>query len=305
MNQPDTSGNIPPAVEKPVPFFKRIQPVTFAVVSLFAVFFLYQIVAGIAAFALFKGRVTDDNVSFVRWVTVIGQLLFILVPTVLLAKLRHPRAADFFRFHLPDPGEIVVTVVGVFALQQMLQGYLVLQESIPLPPVLRHYVDVVKTMFEETTRILVSAHSPTEFLLVVLMVALVPAIAEELLFRGLVQRSLEEAVGGLRGAIITGVIFGAYHLNPFSIVPLVALGVYFGFIAYRSGTITLAMSAHFFNNFIACTAVYLELNDDFVAIAPEGHVSNTVQLVNFAVFSLVFVASTYYFIRMTDRTEDE
>jgi membrane protease YdiL (CAAX protease family) len=149
----------------------------------------------------------------------------------------------------------------------------------------------------------VLARSPGEFVVVVFTVALVPAVSEELLFRGLVQRSIEQAVGGMRGAIMTGVIFGAYHLNPFNIVPLVALGVYFGFIVFRSKNITLAVSAHFFNNFIACAAIYLQLRDDFVVIAPWGGASPATQLENFALFSLVFVAATYYFIMITNSSE--
>jgi len=294
----------PPGPPVP-PFLKRIQPVTFAVVSLFAVFFFYQIVAGAVTLLLFRGRVTDDNVTLFRWATVIGELTCILLPTVVLVKLRHSHIRGFFRFRIPHTTEIVVTVIGIFALQQMLEGYMALQEAIPLPAPVQHYVEMLRSLFEESYRILVTANSPLEFIAVVCTVALVPAIAEEVLFRGLVQRSMEEAVGGLSAALITGVIFGAYHLNPFSVVPLMALGAYFGFIVYRSQNITLAISAHFFNNFLACTAVYLQFNDDFVAIAPRGHVSNTVLLVNFVFFSLVFVASTYYFIRMTDHSESE
>jgi membrane protease YdiL (CAAX protease family) len=154
---------------------------------------------------------------------------------------------------------------------------------------------------EEMYRVLVTASSPVEFLGVILIVALTPAVTEELLFRGLVQRNFEEGAGGLRGALIAGVTFGAYHLNPFSLLPLMALGAYFGFIVFRSENITLAMSAHFFNNFIACAAVYLHLDDNFLAIAPAARPGNTVIAMNFIVFALVFVASTLYFIHITDR----
>ncbi len=295
----------PPPGERQLPFLRRIQPVTFAVFSLFAIFILYQVVAGAATILLFSGRVTTNNAELVRWSTVIGQILFILLPTVILVFLRTSHPDDYFRIRLPRIGEIIVTLIGMFALQQMLQVYMMAQDAIPLPPPIQHYVDIVKNLVEETYRVLVTAHTPGEFAVVVFSVALVPAIAEEMLFRGLVQRSMEKAVGGFGGAMITGVIFGAYHLNPFSIVPLVALGAYFGFIVYRSNNITLSMSAHFFNNFVACAAVYLNFSDDFVAVAPSGHPTSAAVMVNFAVFTVVFVAATYYFIRMTDHGEKE
>ena len=291
-----------PGLEPRKSFLKRVQPVTFAVIALFLVFFLYQFVAGGVTLILFKGKITDDNVDLVRWSTLAGQALCILLPTVLLARARHQNLVGYFRLRLPDPGQMFVTVVSVFALQQMLQGYMAVQDAIPLPHVVKELVDTVKKVFEETYRMLVSARSPGEFMMVIFSVALIPAFAEELLFRGLVQRSMEQAAGGLRGAVLTGVIFGAYHLNPFSFVPLAALGIYFGFIVHRSQNISLAISAHFFNNFIACVAVYLQLRDDFVAVAPAGNPTTGMMVMNFALFTLVFVGATYYFVALTKQS---
>jgi membrane protease YdiL (CAAX protease family) len=94
-------------------------------------------------------------------------------------------------------------------------------------------------------------------------------------------------------------IFGAYHLNPFSIVPLVVLGFYFGFLVHRSGSVFVAASAHFMNNFVACAAVYLHLGDDFMIIAPTGEISPSVQLMNFVVSAFAFSAATLLFVRST------
>jgi hypothetical protein len=206
---------------------------------------------------------------------------------------------------LPSPVEIVVTVVAVFSLQQVLQGYLALQEAIPLPDNLRVIVERIKELFEETYRILVGAESVPEFIFVVLIVAVVPALAEEFLFRGIVQRSMEETVGGLRGAILAGVIFGAFHMNPFSLVPLVALGVFFGYLVYRSQNITLAVAAHFFNNFIACTATYLKIRDDFVVLAPDQTASLSLVAVNTSFFGMVFLVSLLYFKRLTEPEQND
>jgi membrane protease YdiL (CAAX protease family) len=291
---------VAPHEETPRSRLSRIHPVGFALISLALVFFLYQFVAGGLTLFLFRGKVTAENVDLVRWATVGGELLCILLPTVLLARARSRNIVQYFRIRLPEAREIIVTIIAVFALQQVLQGYMTLQDALPLPTEIKRLVDTLKRVFDETYRLLVLANSPKEFLVVLVTVALIPAISEEMLFRGLVQRSFEEAVGGLRGAIIAGVIFGAYHLNPLSIVPLIALGAYFGFIVYRSHNITLGMSAHFFNNFVACTAVYLHLDDNFVAVSPGGGASSPAQIVNFVLFMLVFCTATYYFILITE-----
>ena len=274
------------------------------ILSLVLIFFLYQAVGGIATFFLMGGMVNEGNVDTARWLTLGGQLLLILVPTLLLARARHCLEPNFFRLRMPNPKEIIATVIGVFALQQVLQGYLMLQDAIPLPGEVARFVEQIKQMIEETYRLLVTSHSTPEFIFVTMVVALVPAVTEELLFRGLVQRNLE-GLGGKKAAILAGIIFGAYHLNPFTFIALAALGVYFGYIVYRSGNISLAISAHFFNNFLACAATYMELDEDFVAMSPTGGASPMMVGINSLGFLLVFVLSTVYFVNVTEKKTEE
>jgi hypothetical protein len=240
-----------------------------------------------------------------RTATLLGQLLCILLPTLLLARFRYGNILQSLRIRLPEARETIVAVIAVFALQQMTQGYMIFQDAVPLPEPLKHLVEVLKQALEETYRVLVQAHSPAEFLFVVVTVALVPAVSEEFLFRGLVQRSFEESAGGLRAAVFAGIIFGAYHLNPFGIIPLVALGVFFGYLVYRSGNILLAVTAHFFNNFIACSALYFNVDEDFIVLRPGGGANTTIVLADFVLFALVFVAATYYFVHITQGEESD
>ena len=313
MNEPTESPSgvpvprppAPPPSQAPgprVPFLRRMNPVLFSLFALALIFVLYQIVGGVITLVVARGEITLSNVTLVRWATLLGQLLFILVPTVWLARERHGGLPAFFRLRVPEVRHLVATMVAVFALQQMLQAYMVVQDMIPFPEDLQRILDSLKKLLEETERVLVQANGPGEFLFVLLVVALVPAVSEELLFRGLVQRNLETAAGW-KGPVIAGIIFGLYHFNPFTLVPLVALGVYFGFIVYRSGNITLSMSAHFFNNFVACAAAYLRLDDNFVALAPDAAPTLKLAASNFAIFAVVFVAATLYFIKSTGHDE--
>ena len=291
-----------PSGPPPVPFLRRLSPVMFTLFTLAVIFVLYQLVGGVITVVVARGQITLSNVTLVRWATLLGQLLFILVPTIWLAARRHGDLPVFFRLRVPEIRHLVATMVAVFALQQMLQAYMVAQDLIPLPQDLQRLLDALRKVLEDTERLLVQANGPGEFLFVLVVVALVPAVSEELLFRGLVQRNLE-AAGGWRGPVITGVIFGLYHFNPFTLVPLVVLGVYFGFIVYRSGNITLSMSTHFFNNFIACSASYLRLDDNFVVLSPGSAPTLALAASNFGLFSLVFVAATLYFINSTRHDE--
>ncbi len=283
----------------PLPFWRRILPVPFALLALGIVFLLYQGLGTVLLLALTGGKITVESPALVRWSTLVGEILFMLLPTLLLARLRHGNIRRSLRVTLPEPLQMFVIVVAVFALQQMLQGYMAFQDAIPLPAPLRHIVDLLRKAMEMTYTLLASASEPLEFVFVVVTVALVPAVCEEFLFRGLVQGSLEESYGGLWGAVVTGIIFGMYHLNPINLVPLVALGVFFGYVVYRSGSVLLAVTGHFFNNFMACTALYLQLDDDFILLQPHGGASAAMLLANFVFFTLVFGAALAAFILLT------
>ena len=280
-------------------FIHRMHPVLFALIALAGIFFLYQIIGGGIVLLMTGGKLGNESVGLVRWTTAGGQLLFILIPTILLARLRRPNLKEFLRLRAPGIVEIIAAVIGVFALQQMLVGYMAVQDLIPLPGPLREFLDTIKKLYEDTYRLLLVARSPVEFIWVVIVVALVPAVTEELLFRGLVQSSMEESIGGLGGALFTGLIFGAYHLIPTSIVPLSVLGIYLGFLVYRTKNITVAMSAHFFNNLVACWAMYVHIDDDFIAVAPSGGGGVAAMVINFLLFTVVFLGATAYLLSVT------
>jgi uncharacterized protein len=88
------------------------------------------------------------------------------------------------------------------------------------------------------------------------VVAITPAICEELFFRGLVQKNLMIASGTRRGIIITGLIFGCYHLNPFLLVPLSVLGIFFSYVRVRSNTLVVPIVAHFVNNAVSAVGFF-------------------------------------------------
>lgn len=282
-------------------FVASLHPVLFVLVTLAGIFFLYQVVGGVATLLLFGGGVTADNVGVVRAATLVGQVLFLLLPTLLLTRLRHGVFAAPLRLRWPGWTPVVAAAVGVLALQQVLQGYLVLQEAVPLPlpEKLLELLRQLRSMMEELTSVLVTSHSVPEFLAVVLVVAVAPAVCEEILFRGLIQRNLEAAYAGVRGGVLAGVVFGLFHLNLFALVPLCVLGAYFGYLVYRSGSIVPAVLAHFLNNLVAAVAMYFQWDEDALVLNPAGEATLATGALSVLLFGLVFLGATSYFVRAT------
>lgn len=295
----DPSG--PPPEEPSFVERHHIHPVVFAVLSLFVVFVLYQLAAGTVTFLIVGGStVTRENVTEIRLLTMAGQLLCILLPTLILARLLSRNISSVFGWRIPSVSETLYAVLGLFFLQQMFQIYLFFQDMIPLPDAVRHILDPFKKMIEEMFHELVQAESLPELVFVILVVAVVPAIVEELLFRGLIQRSFEKSFSGIHAAVLAGTIFGLYHFNPFAVVPLVGLGCYFGFLRYRSRSIIVAMTAHFLNNALAAIAVYFQMESEMIIGAKESLDRNVgAVVIQLLLYFSLFLMAFFAYLRST------
>ena len=230
-----------------------------------------------------------------------AQLLLLLVPTILITKFETRDIKTFLRLKPPKFSQLVLSVIGVFSLGQALQVIVLLQEKIPLPSSVQTMIDDVQKLMERAFGVLVNSDSIPELLVVIFIVAVVPSLCEELLFRGLVQRNFENSFSVTTGFIITGILFGAYHLNPFLFIPLSVLGVYFGFLVSRSGSIWVSVCAHFVNNALAAVATYMHLGDDFVVAGNPEQLTGSELFSTFVVSSFIFFVSTYYFLKTVEQ----
>ena len=255
-----------------LPFVERkgINPALFAFLCLGSVFLLYQVGGGIVTFLFIGvGKVTRENVGLVRVFTMVGQVFLILLPTLLLARLLSRKQSEVFPLRMPTWKESVAATIGLISLQRVFEVYVYFQDQIALPEFLRKLIEPVRQMMEELVKMLVRSESVPEFIFVVMVVAVVPSIAEEYLFRGLIQKSFNRVMNPLLSALLSGTIFGLFHLNPFEAVPLIAIGCFLGFLRYRSNSIALPVLVHFLNNFLAVIAVTMNLGNEKIMMAPR------------------------------------
>lgn len=301
-NSVDTQESQPPPAISEVEALK-MRPFAFALLSLAGIFFLYQVVGGGLTLLIFGETVTEENVGWMRLSTMLAQILFLLLPTLVLMKMQHGSFSSVVPRRTPRPSEVVLALVGVFSLEQVMEGYLFFQDKIPLPESLRPFIEQIRKMIEETYRLLVQAHSVPELFFVILVVALTPSICEELLFRGLIQKNITLATSKKSGYIFAGIIFGLYHVNPFLIVPLMALGILFGFLMYRSETILVPMLAHFTNNVVSILGTYYESDvrdaGTLSMFNSLSEYSSTFVLSTMVGFAIIFLISMYYYFQTT------
>lgn len=248
----------------------KISPLTAAFLGLIAVFILYQVGGSLLTLLIFGFNLKDADVTAMRLLTTAGQMLFILLPAIIFTKAIYTNVSAHIRIRPVNAQEIVIFSLGLFILTSLLQSYLYIQnaaiiklaEAYPSIEGIKSYIDKIDKVVESSYDTLLTSKSILESLLIVVVVAVVPAVCEEFFFRGFVQRSFELRLKPFYAALITAFFFGLYHFHPYQIVPLTALGLYFGFAAYMSETIFLPMILHFLNNLIAVVMFFVFGSDD-------------------------------------------
>lgn len=107
---------------------------------------------------------------------------------------------------------------------------------------------------DATMRIIFDAFANTtgaQAVALTLCISLCPGIAEELGFRGFILRCLEKNMSVPTAVVISSLLFGLLHFNVLQGVGATLLGVYLGFVTWRTGSVVPAMVAHAANNFLS------------------------------------------------------
>ncbi|MBO3445579.1 ABC transporter permease subunit/CPBP intramembrane protease [Clostridium sp. CCUG 7971] len=99
------------------------------------------------------------------------------------------------------------------------------------------------------------------FILNLLVVALMPAICEEMFFRGFIYTSFKGKNSYKAAIVCSGILFGFMHMDFIRIIPTSILGISFAYCVYKSGSIFVPMILHFINNMLSVTASHYSDNE--------------------------------------------
>jgi sodium transport system permease protein len=120
-------------------------------------------------------------------------------------------------------------------------------------------VPVPREVIEQLRRALLPQNQSRGLALNLLLVAATPAICEEALFRGVVVRGLATRLAPSAAIVITGILFGMFHLDVWRLLPSTVLGMLLSWVALQSRSLVPSMIAHFLNNAILVTLASIGL----------------------------------------------
>lgn len=166
-----------------------------------------------------------------------------------------------------------------------------LNQQLVLPDVFADVEAWMKSSEEQMAKLteqLLNVHSLTALGFNIFLIALIPALGEELFFRGAVQGILREKMNMKVAIWVTAILFSAIHMQFYGFLPRMLLGAFFGYLLFWSENIWLPIVAHLTNNAIAIVFYYLKYNGYKVQDIDTIGTGNTVWLGSVSILFGVF-----------------
>ena len=150
------------------------------------------------------------------------------------------------------------------------------------------------------TRFLTRFDSLPRLVVALVVIAIIPAVGEEVLFRGIIQRKIYNKTGEMHAAIwLSAALFSAIHLQFYGFVPRLLLGAMFGYLYAWSRNLWTAIFAHFINN--GFTVLMLFLSYRGIVDVDLENTKSSVPLAGAALSLLITMGLLLYLKSMAER----
>jgi membrane protease YdiL (CAAX protease family) len=174
-----------------------------------------------------------------------------------------------------------------------------LNQTLSLPEALaplERWMRAKEDQMAELTRFLTTFSTVPQLLMALLTIGILPALGEEVLFRGVLQRKFIVWTGSIHvGIWLAAALFSAIHLQFYGFVPRMLLGALFGYLYVWSGNLWVPVLAHFVNNGFTVLMIFLHQHK-LTSIDVDN--TESVPLSAAIIGTVISVGALVYFKRM-------
>ena len=192
---------------------------------------------------------------------IVSSSAFIVAPLLYLHIFTQQRMRTLFQWNQRYTMPVLLTLGLVLAFMVVNTWFIQWNMAITLPHWLKPFeiwAQEKEAVLRRVTILLTTSRSLEELGGTIVVIGIIPAIGEELLFRGLVQKIYHELTNNIHLAIgISAFIFSAIHLQFYGFLPRFLLGALFGYIYWWTKDLLFPITAHCFNNTFTLLMLFL------------------------------------------------
>ncbi len=241
---------------------------------------------------------TDANL--LRFLQFISTLFFMAIPSFVFARIMNNRPFNYIGFNGAISYKQMFIVAAIMLLGLFVSGWLSgVNAMIPISKSAEKYFKDLENEYNKQMLAIANMKTMYDYFISLFMIALLPAIFEEMLFRGSLQPVMIRLTkNAFAGILITSILFSAIHISYYGFLPRLALGLIIGYIFYFSKNLWLSCLAHFLYNAFGVTQLY--------ALSKHGQL--TAEAMNDSYFSIYFgllAAAALYAVIIFFKRESE
>ncbi len=243
------------------------------IVLLVLLLMLGLILSGAVQFLL--ERISDNPVAVVRISAVSQAMIAFILPAVALAVLVTRLPAEFLMIkRFPKLKPLVLAVITLIVGFPAIEWINSLCALFPWPNEVLEF----EARAQAQTLQMLGPHNVPNLLVSILVMGVLTGLAEELFFRGALQRVLQTRPMSVHAAVwLTAIIFSLMHAQMVGFIPRTLLGALFGYAAVWTGSLWTAVILHMLNN--TCAILALWFNFDMTANPMVGVISAILSIV--------------------------
>jgi CAAX protease family protein len=199
------------------------------------------------------------NSNAVKIIQCIQAIVGFFLPVILTAFLLNRKPFKLIGFSGKISWKQVGLVFVIMIAALFVSGFLsYVNEMIPVTESLKLKFDRMEADYNRQVEAIIGLNNAGEYIIALIIMAFLPALCEETLFRGGLQNFLTRSTKTpWLSIIIVSILFSLAHFSYYGFLSRFFLGVILGFMYQYSGKIWLNILAHFFNNALAITALYI------------------------------------------------
>lgn len=206
---------------------------------------------------------SGDEIAFLKYMLISQEILVFIIPALLLmSKLKPSGSKGFPDMMKPCVKDVILVVILTFCIFPITGLAGQLNSGLHLPDFfsgIEKWIIEKEDSADNLFSTLMTVDSFGAMTINLIMIAVLPAIGEEFIFRGVFQKIFFRLFKSGHLAIwITAFIFSFVHLQFFGFLPRFILGLLFGYLFYWGGNLWLPVTAHFVNNAVPVIIAYIQ-----------------------------------------------